>query len=225
MYGSGLFISMVILGLSYSVIYHQIVMPLFSGDFIHCITMGGLYGLISYLIALIFFKRYIRLEKTNIELKIDTLTDKLTGLLNRRALEDELVTFRQDKIYSSIFIDIDNFRDFNNKFGHEVGDRILMKVGNTIRNEVRQEDRVYRYGGEEIVVLLRNCNKVDALRIAEKIRLKVNMIKYEQYPKITLSIGVSSYPEDGKEIKSVIEGSDMAMLRAKQQGKNRTVTC
>lgn len=80
------------------------------------------------------------------------------------------------------------------------------------------------YGGEEIVLLLRNCDEMDALRIAEKIRLKVNAISYNNYPRITLSLGVSSYPKDGKDLRSVIEGSDIAMLRAKQQGKNRTVT-
>lgn len=219
----GLFVAVLFLGLAFSLLYHEVLMRLFTNNLIHCMAMGVLFGFTSFFLALIFFKRYIRLEKTNRVLELDTLTDKLTGLLNRRALENDIETFKQN--YSCIFIDIDNFRDFNNKFGHKVGDQILKTVGNTIKNEVRQEDSVYRYGGEEIVVLLRNCNKVNALHIAEKIRLKVNRIEYKHYPRITLSIGISSNPEDGEEIKSVIESSDMAMLKAKKQGKNRTVTC
>ena len=200
-------------------------MPYFSDRLTSCIGLGLLFGLVCFFVTLLFFSHYIKLQNANRQLELDTLTDQLTGLLNRRALECDLEHLKQDKVYSCLFIDIDNFRDFNNKFGHEVGDRILKKIGTTIKNAVRQQDRVYRYGGEELIVLLESCIKVDAIHIAEKIHSKVNAVKEGDYPRITLSIGVSSYPFDGKDIKSLIEGSDMAMLTAKQRGKNCTVAC
>ncbi|WP_088187885.1 GGDEF domain-containing protein [Desulfosporosinus sp. FKA] len=217
--------TMLLIGILFGLVYHEIVMPYFSDKLIHCLSMGALFGLINFFIALKIFKRFLKLERTNRLLELDTLTDKLTGLFNRRALEYDLNSFKHDKGYSCLFIDIDNFREFNNRFGHEVGDRVLREVSTVIRNEVRQEDKVYRYGGEEIVVLLKKCKKVDALNIAEKIRLKASEIKDENKIQITLSIGVSNYPQDGKDIRTVIEGSDKAMLMAKQQGKNRTLLC
>ncbi len=122
-----------------------------------------------------------------------------------------------------IFIDIDNFRDFNNGFGHKVGDQTLCKVGQIIKSFVRIGDKVFRYGGEEIVVTLTDCNKANALKLAEKIRGGVSSLDNDPYPKVTVSLGISSYPEDGKTVEEILEKSDRALLIAKEQGKNRSI--
>lgn len=126
-----------------------------------------------------------------------------------------------DDTYSIIFIDIDNFKNFNNSFGHQIGDTVLKKVGQTIKATVRSNDSVYRYGGEEIVIILNDCDKKNAFAIAEKVRLNISELDNSPFPVITISLGISSYPEDGTEIDKIIEASDMALLTAKKLGKNQ----
>jgi diguanylate cyclase len=153
------------------------------------------------------------------------MTDSLTGLLNRRAFDQAIQDVDDRGYYSLIFLDIDNFRDFNNRFGHDIGDNVLRKVGETIQACVRWSDRVYRYGGEEITLILMDCDKKNALRMAEKIRSAISQLDHQAYPQITVSLGVSSYPDDGLLINDLIVASDKALLKAKQSGKNRTISC
>ncbi|WP_242833085.1 GGDEF domain-containing protein [Desulfosporosinus acidiphilus] len=148
------------------------------------------------------------------------MTDSLTGLFNRRAFDIDMKNVEHNGVLSLIFIDIDNFRNFNNQFGHDVGDAILIKVGQTIQSCVRATDRVYRYGGEEIVLLLIDCDKKDAITLAEKIRTEISRLANTPYPQITVSLGVSSYPDDASNIHDVVVASDKALLMAKQSGKN-----
>jgi diguanylate cyclase (GGDEF)-like protein len=189
----------------------------------HCIILGVSFGLLNFLLANWYIKKHTQLKRYNESLKSKLFTDSLTGLLNRRALDLELD--RMDvPIYSVLFIDIDNFRVFNNQYGHKTGDNVLRKVSEIVKLFVRSGDRAFRYGGEEIVVLLKDCDKENAQRVAEKIRTQVFLLKDDPYPAITISIGVASYPEDGESIQDVIEKSDSALLHAKEFGKNRTVS-
>ncbi|NLI93329.1 MAG: GGDEF domain-containing protein [Peptococcaceae bacterium] len=142
-------------------------------------------------------------------------------MLNRAAFEQDIKKAAQKGVSSVLFIDIDNFRDFNNKFGHMAGDSVLQKVSKTIKECVRTNDRVYRYGGEEIVVLLIECGKENAERLAEKIRVTINGLDNTAYPKISVSIGIATYPDDSDDIFAVVEKSDSALLAAKSKGKNR----
>jgi len=153
------------------------------------------------------------------------MMDSLTGLLNRRAFDQAIKVVDDSGLYSLIFLDIDNFRDFNNHFGHDIGDNVLKKVGETIKACVRASDRVYRYGGEEITLILMDCDKKNAMKMAEKIRSEISQLDNGAYPQITVSLGVSSYPDDGRYIHDVIVASDKALLKAKQSGKNCTISC
>lgn len=141
--------------------------------------------------------------------------DKLTGLYNRRAF-DKFSESISDNIYSLIFIDIDNFSRFNNVYGHEAGDEVLKKVSLTIINNIRQVDQAFRYGGDEIVIILKNCNKDNALLIGEKLKKSVSNIDNSPQPSINISIGISSYPEDGDNIVDIIRISDKALLESKK---------
>lgn len=218
----GLFFGMVSLGILYAWFFHLISMPLFNNILIHCIILGGSFGLLNFLLASWYIRRHSHLKKHNERLRSKLFTDSLTGLLNRRAYDLELD--RLDvPIYSVLFIDIDNFRIFNNQYGHKIGDDVLQKVSEIVKSVIRLGDRAFRYGGEEIVVLLKECDKESAQRVAEKIRTQVFLIDDNPYPPITISIGVASFPNDGKSIQDIIEKSDSALLLAKEFGKNRTV--
>lgn len=217
-----LFFGMVSIGVLYALLFHSISMPFFSSIFIHCIIWGLSFGILNFLLTNWYLNRYSQLKIYNENLKSKLFTDSLTGLLNRRAYDLELDRL-DAPMYSVLFIDIDNFRVFNNQYGHEIGDNVLRKVSEIVKLLVRSGDKAYRYGGEEIVVLLKDCNKEDAQRIAEKIRIQVNILNDDPYPPLTISVGVASYPGDGKTIQDVIQKSDSALLLAKKFGKNRTV--
>lgn len=221
-----LLIAMVFTGIFYAaVLLYFMPMPLSSNTFLHCTLLGALFGVTNFIVAVLYYRRHEKLTSINQQLKTSLMTDSLTGLLNRRAFDQAIKDVDDSGIYSIIFLDIDNFRDFNNHFGHDIGDNVLKKVGETIKACVRASDRVYRYGGEEITLILIECDKKNALRMAEKIRLEISQLEHQAYPQITVSLGISSYPDDGRYIHDVIVASDKALLMAKQSGKNCTISC
>ncbi|MGD9678831.1 MAG: GGDEF domain-containing protein [Vulcanibacillus sp.] len=219
---SSLLLSMLAIGIAYGLIYHLIIMPLIGNELLHCLVQGIIFGLINYFISISIYRKYHELQNANKLLNKNLNIDKLTGLLNRCAFDTNIQEFCSNNTYSIIFIDVDNFRTFNNKFGHQTGDMVLQKVSNVIRNSVRASDMVYRYGGEEIVILLKDCDKKIALEIAEKMRININKLDNIPYPAITISLGIASYPEDGTEIENIIKASDNALLKAKELGKNQS---
>jgi len=221
-----LLIAMVLTGILYSVVLlYFMPMPLFNNLLLHCIILGTLFGLTNFIVAVLFYKKVEKLKSLNQQLKSSLMKDSLTGLLNRRAFDQAIKEVDDRGLYSIIFLDVDNFRDFNNHFGHDIGDNVLRKVGETIKACVRATDRVYRYGGEEITLILMDCDKKNALKMAEKIRLEISRLDHQAYPQITVSLGISSYPDDGQYIHEVIVASDKALLKAKQSGKNCTRSC
>lgn len=218
----GLFGGMTGIGILYALIFHKISMSIFNSLLAQSIILGLGFGMLNFLFAHWYFYKYTELKNHSEMLKSKLVIDNLTGLYNRRAFNLELEKI-DVPIYSVIFIDIDNFRVFNNQYGHKIGDTVLRKVSETVKRTVRTEDRAYRYGGEEIVILLKNCPKKIAKEIAENIRTRVSELNNNLYPQITISIGVASCPRDGKSVQDVIGKSDAALLLAKKSGKNRTV--
>ena len=150
------------------------------------------------------------------------LIDPLTGLENRRVLDYlnyKISTQRADGLYV-LFIDIDDFKDVNDTYGHIFGDKVLKAIARTILDSVRTYDNVIRYGGEEIIVVLHRVNEEEALKIAERIREKVSSLRFDEHPevKISVSVGVAPYRES---LFRTIELADRAMYLAKKKGKNR----
>jgi len=92
-----------------------------------------------------------------------------------------------------LFIDIDNFRIFNNQYGHPIGDTVLKKVCESIQFDLRAVDRIYRYGGEEFLILLKDCKKEAAYNVAEKLRLNINKLDNAPYPAITMNQSLRIY--------------------------------
>ena len=172
---------------------------------------------------------------TMIELKVLEETrkvsrsDGLTGLFNRRFFDETLdgeisKAIRYDGSFSLIFFDLDNFKNLNDTWGHQAGDLTLKRVAEILILEKRTEDIACRYGGEELVLILPETQKINALVIAERIRQKVEELKLDFDGKsfgVTLSGGVASYPTDAKDIKSLIHAADVALYQAKESGRNR----
>ncbi len=147
--------------------------------------------------------------------------DGLTGLFNRRYF-NELINVEVNRVKRSpaslslLMLDIDNFKNYNDVQGHPAGDELLKGVAKVLKSSVRAVDMVSRYGGEEFIIILPQTDKAGAQIIAERIRVQVGL-----YFPTTISIGISTFPDDAKEIVELIEKADNALYQAKTSGKNK----
>jgi len=157
------------------------------------------------------------------------IIDSLTNVFNRRhyleRFKEEIE--RSTKFnykFSCLMVDIDYFKDFNDRYGHIVGDAILRELSRTIQENIRQIDLIGRYGGEEFSIILIETDKDAVGFAAERIRRAIEEKRlrvYDEELKITVSIGISTYPYDGKEIGRLIDKADSALYEAKQAGRNK----
>ena len=148
--------------------------------------------------------------------------DSLTGLWNRgafqRALMESLAKAEQTRDpMSLLLLDMDHFKAYNDQFGHLEGDRALRCVAKLLRETARGEDYVTRYGGEEFAIVLPKASKINALKLAERIRLAMS----ETTLPLTLSAGVATFPQDAQEADSLLKSADQALYEAKRLGRNR----
>jgi diguanylate cyclase (GGDEF)-like protein len=163
-------------------------------------------------------------EKTAQSSQIDSLTE----LYNRRFFDDELSkeiarANRYNTLVSILFLDIDDFKQINDTYGHLAGDRVLQVVARTMSTEKRIEDVAARYGGEEFVIISPETGKANTLVLAERIRQRIEemQIDYEGRPiRLTISGGLASYPLDAPDGLTLIKYADRALYRAKACGKN-----
>jgi diguanylate cyclase (GGDEF)-like protein len=168
---------------------------------------------------------HVALYRQTIELAI---TDGLTGLYVQRyykeRLRDEVYRAQEHKLpLSLLMIDVDNFKNYNDRYGHLVGDRVLKVVSQVLKESVRTVDLVARYGGEEFSVLLLKTPAIGAQTVAERIRQKVEeqeIIASQEATHITVSIGVAELIPSYKEVEKFIDAADQALYRAKGEGKN-----
>lgn len=177
----------------------------------------------------------IALENAQLFLKTKELSyrDGLTGLFNRRYLEEALEreTHRATRYHlpvSLLMADIDYFKIYNDTHGHQQGDVVLKEVAARLIENTRQVDIVARYGGEEIVLILPMTTKSHAHMVAEKLRHAVEEMKIpgaEVLPggRITISLGLASHPEDASDPAALLQAADAALYAAKRMGRNRTV--
>jgi diguanylate cyclase (GGDEF)-like protein len=161
-----------------------------------------------------------------------SIVDGLTGLFNIRyfkmLLETEFMLAEPDpnKKFSIVMMDIDHFKHFNDTYGHQVGDLVLKEVANVLKASVRSPDIVARYGGEEMIILLRGTPLKNALIVGEKIRKNVENFQIKDQHnsyKVTISLGVSTFkPEDN--VETIIKQADKGLYKAKSAGRNRVET-
>jgi diguanylate cyclase (GGDEF)-like protein/PAS domain S-box-containing protein len=158
------------------------------------------------------------------------LRDGLTGLYNRRFLEDALNrellrAERSGKPVSVVMIDIDHFKHFNDKYGHDAGDFVLSAVARAVTNSIRPSDIACRYGGEELAVVLSEASLECARERAEQMRVAIrntNLTHLGQtLPAPTASFGVAVYPTNGTKPADLLKAADQALYRAKQEGRDR----
>ncbi|WP_086996060.1 GGDEF domain-containing protein [Rhizobium sullae] len=162
-------------------------------------------------------------------LENEASVDPLTKLPNRRVFQRAADRCAKEasnrgRPFSIIMLDVDHFKKINDTWGHSVGDTVLSKVADLIRQTVRKTDIAARYGGEEIVILLPNTEGRDASTVAEKLRHAIeseDLIVGDIAIKVTVSIGVSAVDTDNTNIRATIEAADKALYRAKTAGRNR----
>jgi len=171
------------------------------------------------------------LETINQKLNDAARTDGLTGILNRRACDEILdqhfsSSLRYDLIFSIILLDIDHFKQINDEHGHEAGDIAIKSIATICQQQVRDCDFVFRHGGEEFLILLPNTDKNDSIVAAERIRTKIQNTTIDTGSSalgLTVSLGISSFPEDGLESLQLVRNADNALYKAKEGGRNQTV--
>ncbi len=179
-------------------------------------------------------QKVTELEKAKSKLRQLAVTDGLTGLYNYRAFRQQLHqeisrSKRFNLPVSLLIMDFDHFKVYNDLFGHPNGDKVLKLFAKRIYQNIRDVDCFARYGGEEFVLILPGTDKKSAKIVAEKIRQLVEKSAFpfeEQLPtkRITISVGVASFPQDTDDEEEFIKLTDKALYKAKKSGRNRIVT-
>ncbi|BAL22363.1 diguanylate cyclase [Azoarcus sp. KH32C] len=164
-------------------------------------------------------------------LRQQSIRDALTGLYNRRHMEESLAreiarTNRTQRPCSVIMLDVDHFKKFNDAYGHQAGDALLRGLGEFLRTHVRSEDIPCRYGGEEFILILTGANFDGAAKRAEEIRRGVEQdfkVPHEGgfLPQVTISLGVATYPLHAAGAADTVKAADVALYQSKQDGRNR----
>ena len=184
-------------------------------------------------------KHYLEAAKPVIEsqilmekLKDTSVRDGMTGLYNRRFLEELIDKFmsqaeRNKSTYSIMMIDIDFFKMVNDEYGHDVGDTVIKALANVLKESIREADFAIRYGGEEFLIMLHNSTPEGTMRVAKKIHSAFSALEFniasEKELKKTLSIGIAKLPTDGDTIWKCIKYADIALYEAKNTGRNKIV--
>jgi diguanylate cyclase (GGDEF)-like protein/PAS domain S-box-containing protein len=180
-------------------------------------------------------------ERKMLEEKLQrlALTDDMTGLWNRRAFDEALRrewkrTLREGSQVSLLLLDVDHFKEFNDQYGHQVGDDCLRAVAAAVRDAMRATDTAARYGGEEFAAILPNTNSIGAVEVAEKLRITIEalQIPHNGNPEgggwVTVSVGAATaLARDGGTMRmpeSLLQAADNALYKAKHKGRNSTAT-
>ncbi len=163
-------------------------------------------------------------------LRIQSIHDSLTGLFNRRYMEETLEreihrSRRGARPMSVLMLDVDSFKQQNDNFGHEGGDAVLRELGRLLKDSLRKEDIACRFGGEEFVLVLPDAALQDAARRAEQLREAVGRLSIPYQGRvigpITVSVGVAAFPEHGHDGRTLLQAADAALYQAKRDGRNR----
>ncbi|MGB9768438.1 MAG: GGDEF domain-containing protein [Dictyoglomus turgidum] len=173
------------------------------------------------------YKKNLELSNLNRKLEELSIKDDLTGLYNRRKIDQELekclyIWERYNRPFSIIIIDIDDFKKINDTYGHLIGDMVLEKISKIIRENIRKSDIASRWGGEEFLILLPETNLQNATLVAEAFRRKIEEANFGIDEKITVSVGVANI-ENNESIDSLIQRADKNLYKAKESGKNKVV--
>jgi len=162
-----------------------------------------------------------KLTNSNKTLRKKAYTDQLTGIFNRRGL----LQYVKDKVfkdnYSIVIIDIDKFKIVNDTYGHDIGDKVLKHLSQTVSKSIRENDVFARWGGEEFILLVKSSQLTVAQTIAEKLRVIIENETFPDVNKITISLGVSNFKNKNQSFDDVFKNADNALYQAKETGRNK----
>ncbi|MCU9614366.1 sensor domain-containing diguanylate cyclase [Caldibacillus lycopersici] len=163
--------------------------------------------------------------KQNQRLSEYSYIDTLTKLPNRRSILERLdqvikISERKKKCFGLMFIDLDGFKQINDRYGHDKGDLFLKEISKYLKLCVREQDVVGRLGGDEFIIILPDADRSECIRIANKIKDNIPLFIADSITQVTVSIGISLYPQNGKDRDLLINCADQAMYIAKRKGKN-----
>lgn len=179
----------------------------------------------------LILQHYFQMSIKYSEMKKTTYIDDVTGLYNQRflslALNREIKKAKKEQSkFSVLFLDIDYFKAVNDTYGHLVGSSVLNSIGDMIHKLIRKSDYGFRYGGDEFILILSGAELIHAQNIAERLRKQVERTEFlasGHKVNVTVSIGISTFPDHGHSKKKLINLADMAMYQAK--GRNRNTVC
>jgi diguanylate cyclase (GGDEF)-like protein len=166
-------------------------------------------------------------------LKNQSICDSLTGLFNRRYMEESVErefsrASRNKTSVAFVMMDLDHFKRFNDRFGHQAGDALLRAFGDMLKKSTRGQDIACRYGGEEFALVLTDSNLEGALKRAEMLRQQVKQMSVEYAGQllgtVSISMGVALFPDHGSTMAEVLRASDQALYSAKREGRDRVST-
>lgn len=213
-----LYLIITVIAMEYFNLWLGIVLPLFSATLIFIAAYITKYLLKS--------KDYEHTYKL-------AVTDGLTEMYNHRYFQEQMImnvgnVSRYGGSFSLILIDIDFFKKFNDKHGHQSGDAVLRQVAQTIKKNIRTSDIPCRYGGEEMAIILTNTKKDDAVTTAKKVWSAIRERKFEladgNWANVTISVGVAAMPDNGNNPQELIEFADKCLYKAKQNGRDQVVS-
>jgi len=167
------------------------------------------------------------INKLNSILKVQAITDPLTGLFNRSLLDESLKQAisqheRTEIPISLIYMDIDHFKKVNDNLGHDIGDVVLKRLGELLRSRLRSSDRAFRLGGEEFIILLHNSNQAQSKQFAESLRQQIERYSFIPLQTITMSFGVAEFEKNMDHVEW-LKASDVRLYEAKDSGRNKVI--
>lgn len=186
----------------------------------------------------LMLSEYLSLAIANVKLTeslaLQSIQDPLSGMFNRRFLEEFLQheisrAARKKTNIGIIMADLDYFKKFNDQYGHMAGDKLISDLGRFFKKRIRESDIACRYGGEEFVLVLPESPPEDTYKRAEELRKELKEIEFAfqgQYlGSLTISMGIASYPVNGSNLDELLRAADLSMYRAKQEGRDKVVVC
>jgi len=189
-------------------------------------------GIMFAILSVLFFVSYIKVHKSGKLNENASMTDQLTGLPNRRSFDNRLSlewkrAAREQTAISILIMDLDNFKKYNDTFGHQQGDKALQSFADTLNDSLKRPgDFGARWGGEEFIALLSGTDAMGAMDLAEKVRQSVQDMEIPatdiEATKITVSIGINTWKHgDNSTLDEFISRADMALYNAKGSGRNK----
>lgn len=211
-----IFTTTVVIGLGMSLIFKQeFTLQTYDSLFQFYISNA------VYILALYYLQRFKLAFIQNEAMQHLADTDYLTNLPNRRLIEKKLnENSNRDLEFSVILFDVDHFKKINDRFGHDIGDKVLKEFANLIQENIRDKDIVGRWGGEEFIIIANDLNAKQAVVFSDRLRKLIEEAAFSHQNKVTASFGVAEYRQKEK-IKDVLKRADIALYMAKENGRNK----